>query len=245
MPNIKDELSKMKFNEIAAFYKLAKKRKNSEKDYIAFQEFQAKKVIGEIKKYINPSGKLILDIGCGKGGYTKIFQDCGGRVVSLDSEMPAVMSAFEAFVQGDATKLPFKDDTFDLVFSSSLIEHLPKPQLLLNGVKHVMKKDAVFYLSFPPFYSPVGGHQFKPFNVFLPEKAATFFSRKLYGVRSCRYNDAYGKLYLMTIRKARKLIKQSGFSIIAIKTRLLNLNLAGIPFLNELLTWHVEFFLKK
>ena len=235
----------MKLKEIVTFYKLAKKRKNSEKDYIAFQEFQAKKVIGKIKKHINPTGKLILDIGCGRGGYTKKFQDYGGRVISLDREMPPVMAAFKAFVQGDATKLPFKDNTFDLVFSSSLIEHLPKPQLLLNEVKRVMKKDAIFYLSFPPFYSPVGGHQFKPFNVFLPEKAATFFSRKLYGVRSYMYNDAYGKLQLMTIRKAKKLIKQSSLSIIAIKTRFLNLNLAGIPFLNELLTWHVEFFLKK
>ena len=235
----------MKLKEIVTFYKLAKKRKNSEKDYIAFQEFQAKKVIGQIKKYINPAGKLILDIGCGRGGYTKKFQDYGGRVISLDREMPPVMAAFKAFVQGDATKLPFKDNTFDLVFSSSLIEHLPKPQLLLNEVKRVMKKDAIFYLSFPPFYSPVGGHQFKPFNVFLPEKAATFFSRKLYGIRSYRYNDIYGKLQLMTIRKAKKLIKQSSLSIIAIKTRFLNLNLAGIPFLNELLTWHVEFFLKK
>ncbi len=235
----------MNFNDFREFYSLVKKRLDSEKDYIKFQRFQAKNVIKDIRKKVNLKGLSMLDIGCGRGGYTQEFQKAGARVVSLDIETPPYKEIFSSFVYGDATNLPFANDSFDFVFSSSLIEHLPKPILLLNEVKRVLKNNGVFYLSFPPFYSFAGGHHFKPFNIFLPERIATFLARKIYGVKSYRYNDKYGKLYIMTIRKAKSLIRKSGFKIQNIKTRFLATNFAKIPFLNELLTWHVEFYLKK
>ncbi|MBS3109544.1 class I SAM-dependent methyltransferase [Candidatus Woesearchaeota archaeon] len=235
----------MKVSEFAEFYRLIRQRTVSEKHYIRFQEFQAERVVRGIAETVGLKGKLMLDLGCGRGGYTKIFQKQGGIVVSLDMEHPPVPKLFRAFVQGDATQLPFKDNTFDFVYSSSLIEHLPVPSKFLKEVCRVIKKGAVFYLSFPPFYTPVGGHQFKPYNMFLPERAATFMARKFNNSRSYKYNDERGKLYIMTIRKARKLAKAAGFTILKTKTRFLKINPSRIPLLNEILTWHVEFYLQK
>ncbi len=235
----------MKISDFMKFYKLVKNRTLSEKHYIAFQEFQANLVLQSISRHVSLKGKVLLDIGCGRGGYTKVFKKSGANVISLDLEMPQVRGIFPAFVQGDATQLPFIDNSFDFVYSSSLIEHLPEPIHLLHEVHRVLKKGGTFYLSFPPFYTPVGGHQFKPFNMFLPEKIATFLSRKIYGVKSYKYNDRWGKLHIMTIAKAKKLISKAGFVISRLSTRFLKVNLAKVPFLNELLTWHVEFYLKK
>jgi len=235
----------MKTRETLKFFRLIKNRKNSERDYIAFQEFQAGKVLENISKHYTLKGKTMLDLGCGRGGYTKIFKKAGAKVISLDLEIPQVKKIFPAFVNGDAIKLPFKDNSFDFIFSSSLIEHLPKPYLLVKEARRVLKKNGIFFLSFPPFYTPVGGHQFKPFNMFLPEKAAAFAARKLYGIRSYKYNDSYGKLYIITIRKAKKLIADAGLKIIRTKTRFSWINFSKIPLLNEVMTWHVEFYLKK
>ena len=81
--------------------------------------------------------------------------------------------------------------------------------------------------------------------MFLPERAATFMARKFNNSRSYKYNDERGKLYIMTIRKARKLAKAAGFTILKTKTRFLKINPSRIPLLNEILTWHVEFYLQK
>ena len=140
--------------------------------------------------------------------------------------------------------LPFKSESFDFVFCSSLIEHMKIPKILVKEIKRVLKKGGNCYLSFPPFWSPVGAHQFKPFH-YLGEKMAINLSRKLYGVRSHSYDDKYGKLYKRKISQVKKYILDNNLKIKSISTRMSPINFARIPFLNELLTWHVEFLIEK
>ena len=124
------------------FYKLAKKRKRSNDDYIEFEYFQAGIVIRSLKKKgVQFNGKKVLDIGCGRGGYSlKLFHE-GADVVSLD-----IISEYfqhhqkSQFILGNAVLLPFKSESFDFVFCSSLIEHVKTPNILIKEIKRVMKK---------------------------------------------------------------------------------------------------------
>ena len=228
------------------FYKLAKKRKRSNDDYIQFEYFQAGIVINSLKKKgVQFNGKKVLDIGCGRGGYSlKLFHE-GADVVSLD-----IISEYfqhhqkSQFILGNAVLLPFKSESFDFVFCSSLIEHVKTPNILIKEIKRVMKKGGNCYLSFPPFWSLAGAHQFKPFH-YLGEKIAIKLSRKLYGVKSYSYNDKYGKLYKRKISQIKKYILDNNLKIRHVSTRMSSINFARIPVLNELLTWHVEFLLEK
>lgn len=236
----------MSAKEYIKFFKLAKSRNKSEKSYFDFEKFQAYIIIKSLKrKSVKLRGAKVLDIGSGRGGYSYALNKSGAHVISLDIDNKKTAVGNKRFVNADAAKLPFKSNCIDIVFCSSVIEHLRKPKDMLLEIKRVLKNGGICYLSFPPFWSPVGAHQFKPFHYF-GEKNAIKLARTFYKVRSySSYDDEYGKLYIMTISKAKNLIRESKLKIINISTRHCPINFSKIPFLNEFLTWHVEFLLKK
>lgn len=62
-----------------------------------------------------------------------------------------------SFVQGDATKLPFEANTFDVVYGRYILEHLHHPMQALEEVKRVLKTNGkVFFqenaIAFVKFY---------------------------------------------------------------------------------------------
>ena len=81
----------------------------------------------------------VLDLGCGPGFFSILFSEMGCEVDAMDasSEMLARASAnvkasgFDGnvtFHQGDVTKLPFPDDTFDVVASRNLMWLMRDPE---------------------------------------------------------------------------------------------------------------------
>jgi ubiquinone/menaquinone biosynthesis C-methylase UbiE len=47
-------------------------------------------------------------------------------------------------VVGDAQRLPFAEDSFDTVFCSQVLEHVPEPWLALAEFRRVLKPGGVF-----------------------------------------------------------------------------------------------------
>lgn len=182
----------------------------------------------------------MLDLGCGNGGYSHAMLSAGAHVVSVDMRQSQI--ALPAFVTGNAIRLPFASSSFPLIFCASLIEHVPDPVQLLAEIRRVLTLDGLVYLSFPPFYSPVGGHQFKPYHL-LGERWALRLSK----CKASSYATCYGDwgLYPLTIRRARQLAAKVGLRIRHESTRFFPINVASLPGLGEFLTWHVQFILSK
>jgi SAM-dependent methyltransferase len=67
--------------------------------------------------------KTILDVGCGNGAITNVL---GTRfdVTGLDRSDEALKSVQTKKVKAKSTSLPFGDNSFDLVFSSEMLEHI-------------------------------------------------------------------------------------------------------------------------
>ena len=234
--------------KIIKFIKLAKNRFNSKDDYVKFQQFQASWIINNLVNKITLADKVVLDLGCGTGGYSIELSKKVKKVYALDLNIPESFPKKENIIpiKGDALNLPFKDNLIDFIFCSSLIEHISDQNKLIFEIYRVLKLRQFCYLSFPPFYSPVGGHQFKPFHL-LGEKNAIILSRMFKSVEAKDYATSFGNwgLYPTTISKIKKLAKRANFRIVDIRPRFLPVNIAKIPLLGEFLTWHVEFLLQK
>ena len=93
----------------------------------------------EIKKRKNVS---ILDIGCGNGENEDILYKLGAsNVVLTDYNSKA------AHLLTDVHNLPFKDKSFDIVFSSQAIEHFYNPFLAFKEISRILKDDGVIIAS--------------------------------------------------------------------------------------------------
>ncbi len=77
----------------------------------------------------------ILDIGCGRGDYLEAFKNVGFDVAGIDIS-PSVNDLSKNFdvKQADLEKqpLPYSEESFDFVFSKSVIEHMKNPFALLE-----------------------------------------------------------------------------------------------------------------
>lgn len=233
--------------KIVNFIKVARNMFNSDEDYVKFQRFQASWIISELNKKINLTGKVILDLGGGIGGYSIELSTVVKKGYALDLNISVDFPKRENIIpiNGDALNLPFKNRSIDFIFCASLIEHIAEQNKFISEMFRVLKYDRFCYLSFPPFYSLVGGHQFKPFHL-LGEKNAITLSKMFKGVDAKDYATSFGNrgIYPTTISKIKKLVKKANFKIIDMKTRFLS-NTAKMPFWGELLTWPVDFLLQR
>lgn len=96
----------------------------------------------------------MLDIGCNWGRWCVAGSRKGYRVVGIDPSLEAVKVARQVarqlgenplFVAADGRYLPFKDNTFDVVFSFSVLQHFSKENVrkALRSVRRVLKRDGV------------------------------------------------------------------------------------------------------
>ena len=89
----------------------------------------------------------VLDVGCGTGFATEGLLGRTDDVHGLDQSIHQMEKAFEKFgkrdrvkfYRGDAERLPFKDGSFDVVWSSGSIEYWPNPVDALVEFRRVVK----------------------------------------------------------------------------------------------------------
>lgn len=92
-------------------------------------------------------GKLVLDVGCGAGRFLDVASRWGARVIGVDFSFAVEASQRNLaargnvdVIQADVFALPFRDHTFDVIFSIGVLHHtrdtreafLNLPRLLKN-----------------------------------------------------------------------------------------------------------------
>lgn len=88
---------------------------------------------------------VVLDVGCGTGYATEALLERSNSVHGLDQSVHQLEQAWMklgkhdpvSFYIGDAEQLPFRDATFDVVWSSGSIEYWPNPIATLAECRRV------------------------------------------------------------------------------------------------------------
>ncbi len=96
-------------------------------------------------------GSKVLDAGCGNKFFLNAFKNAGMDTVGVDLNNNGDLSIFEADFEKD--RLPFEDNSFDAVFSKSVIEHLNNPDLYISEIHRVLKSGGRIIVLVPEYDS--------------------------------------------------------------------------------------------
>jgi len=99
--------------------------------------------INYIGDYVDLSRMSILDVGCGNGFFTYYFSKLAYTVGIDYSRYMLSTNPCNQLIQGSALALPFKANSFDLVFCSNLLHHIKDPEMVIREMKRVSKKYVV------------------------------------------------------------------------------------------------------
>ena len=148
-------------------------RHKDRKQYFDEQVYTTEKyVIPFVNEFMPITKEMsILEIGCGEGGNMKPFLDMGCKVVGIDLNKGQIENAKVYFadhpnannlqlILRDIYKMkPNELGEFDLIIMRDVIEHIPNQEKFMGYVKQFLKPTGKFFLGFPPWYMPFGGHQ--------------------------------------------------------------------------------------
>lgn len=94
----------------------------------------------------------ILDIGCGAGFLTNHLAKTFDHVYGVDASEPSLEIAKKydthskvKYLSADAYKLPFEDNSMDVVCAMDFLEHVEDPRHVIKEAARVLKKDGVFF----------------------------------------------------------------------------------------------------
>ncbi|MDM8520991.1 class I SAM-dependent methyltransferase [Anaerolineales bacterium HSG6] len=115
--------------------------------------------------------KKILDLGCGVGYGTLLLANTAKQAVGLDRAFePLKSNSFSTspiFVNGNSERLPFPDNSFDIVISLQVIEHIQDDSNYLQEIKRIILPGGTFIVSTPNKASRLWPYQppFNPYHV--------------------------------------------------------------------------------
>jgi hypothetical protein len=121
----------------------------------------------------------ILDVGAGWGAALERFNTTNEIVaVDLRPEMSEWLAQPNVVVrQADGTLLPFDDDEFDVAFSNSVIEHVPR-HLQAAFAAEIRRVARRYFVQTPNRYFPLEPHYQVPFFQFMPERTQRALNRR-------------------------------------------------------------------
>jgi len=111
-----------------------------------------KAVFKKIQEYLDVKpGDSVLDVGCGTGKYTRIFMRADYTGIDTSDEYlnyARKRYPFGKFINMDAVKLTFPDQSFRFVFSASTFHHLSdeEAELAAAEMKRVCQDNGAVYI---------------------------------------------------------------------------------------------------
>ena len=135
---------------------------------------KAEKIVRILEGHRPLSASRILDVGVGSGVTAALLAERvgpGGSVCGTDVRDTRIRSHGFRFVAVEDPRLPFPDDSFDVVVSNHVIEHVgqrPDQKVHVSEMLRVLRPDGLAYLATPNRWTVVEPHFRLPFLSWLP-----------------------------------------------------------------------------
>lgn len=93
-------------------------------------------------------GALVLDVGCGFGRHLYVASEHGAEVVGVDLSGGVDVARRNNLghprchvVQADVIERPFREESFDVVWSFGVLHHMPVPRVGFEALTHFARSD--------------------------------------------------------------------------------------------------------
>lgn len=171
---------------------------------------KARKIELLLSAFSSLQGARILEVGTGSGYMAQYFSERvgpTGRVHACDvMDQRQVTEGYE-FQQIQDTRLPYQDDTFDIVITNHVIEHVGEREAQiqhLQEIRRVLKPDGYVYLAVPNRWAFIEPHYKLLFLSWLPAPLSSIYLR-------LRGRGNFYDCRPLSHRSLTRLLHQTGF----------------------------------
>ena len=167
-----------------------------------FYTFLADDTIALIERYQPLTGMRVVDVGGGSGYFAEAFRRAEATSAFIEpewDEMTEVGRKLGFGIVGDGCHLPLADGSFDVSFSSNVVEHVKDPWLFLDELVRVVRPGGLVFMAFTNWLSPFGGHETSPWHYVGGEWAARRYEQKLGYPPKNRFGESLYKLSIAEV----------------------------------------------
>ncbi len=155
-----------------------------------------------ILTYLQPDHR-VLDAGCGITTYARIKGKCQ-TIVGVDADTTVNRNnVVDVIIHADLNHLPFPDNTFDIVMSWTVLEHINDPQACFNELARVCKPGGLMIHTTPNML-----HYANFIIRSTPYRFHKWFIHSVMGENDFPYPTKYK---INTPRRMREVMLKSGF----------------------------------
>jgi SAM-dependent methyltransferase len=219
-------------------------------DPVGFYSLIADDAVALIERHTPVAGADVLDVGGGPGHYTRAFRAAGARrllLVDIDRDELASHGAPDpAAVIGTGERLPVRDASVGVAFSSNLLEHVPEPWAVAEEIGRTVRPGGLLVLSYTIWRSPWGGHETSPWHHLGGDYAARRYRRRYGRDPKNLFGDT---MFAVSARDGLRWARtQHSFEVLELRPRYLPGWLRWVivvPVLREAVTWNLWMVLRR
>jgi SAM-dependent methyltransferase len=168
--------------DLARSIRLFRSFQSEQSDGQGYYTTLAADTAAQVARYVDLSGRIVLDVGGGPGFFATEFRRHGARCVCVDVDAGELTGqGAPGGLLGSAMDLPLREGGVDVCFSSNVLEHVRQPWRMAAEMVRVTRPGGLVFLAYTNWLSPWGGHETSPWHYLGGERAAR------------KYHDKYGK----------------------------------------------------
>jgi len=235
--------------DLARSLRLLREFRYEQPDPARFYTALAEDSVSQLASFAPLRDAVMLDVGGGPGYFRDAFERAGATYLALDADVGELSGRGEIgsrTVIGDGMRMPFADDSFDVCYSSNVLEHVPEPWRMAAEMVRVTRPGGTVFLSYTVWWGPWGGHETSPWHLLGGHRARRRYRRRQGHEPKNRYGES---LFAVTVRDGlRWADSQTSASVVAALPRYhprWARAVLRVPLVREAATWNLVLVLRK